>query len=168
MLVYIIKYPGSITKTFIYFVTGLLIYTGIQAQEFSRIHYDIKDGLPSTTVYDITQDKDGFIWLATENGLSKFDGIHFKTFTTRDGLPDNAILKVHGDKKGRVYFIPFIHTPYFYYNDSIYKLNIADRQQVDLASITFFFNKGDQVLVIAVSNSYLINNKDSAISLSEA
>ena len=34
------------------------------------------------------------MWFATENGLSRFDGKNFKTFTTKDGLPDNEILKI--------------------------------------------------------------------------
>ncbi|HEX7905098.1 MAG TPA: histidine kinase [Chitinophagaceae bacterium] len=167
MLVYVIKYPGIIKKVFTCLVISLFVYTGIQAQEFGHIHYDIKDGLPSNTIYDITQDKSGFIWFATENGLTKFDGLHFKTFTTRDGLPDNAILKVHGDEKGRVYFIPFTHTPYFYYNDSIYKLKVAARQQADLTNTSYFFNNGDQVVLVAASDSYLLNSKDSLVSLNE-
>ena len=58
-------------------------------------------------MYDATQDKEGFMWFATENGLSRFDGKNFKTFTTKDGLPDNEILKLFLDSKGRLWIMPF-------------------------------------------------------------
>jgi signal transduction histidine kinase/ligand-binding sensor domain-containing protein len=37
----------------------------------------MKDGLPATFVYSITQSTDGYIWLGTADGLARFDGIHF-------------------------------------------------------------------------------------------
>ncbi|HET6994549.1 MAG TPA: two-component regulator propeller domain-containing protein, partial [Chitinophagaceae bacterium] len=55
----------------------------LPAQSFSSVHYDTKDGLASATVYDISQDGNGFIWFATENGLCRFDGKNFRTFDTR-------------------------------------------------------------------------------------
>jgi ligand-binding sensor domain-containing protein len=42
--------------------------------------YSIRDGLPNNHVRWITQDKDGFLWIATWDGLSRFDGIEFKTY----------------------------------------------------------------------------------------
>lgn len=137
------------------------------AQNFSSIHYSEKDGLPSNTVYDITQDKDGFIWFGTENGLSRFDGKNFKTLTTKDGIPDNAVLKVHGDNTGRVYFSPFTYTPHCYYKDSIYKLRIPDQYKVDIANASVYYTKGDQVIIVGINDSYITQYNDSVISLQE-
>src|SRR5258705_788702 len=105
----------------IIFCTQLTAATTLQAQSYSSVHYDKKDGLPSATVYNITQDKKGFIWFGTENGLCRFDGKNFRTYTTKDGLPDNSILKVYGDNSGRVYFTPFTHSLHYYQNDSFFK-----------------------------------------------
>ena len=38
-----------------------------------------EDGLPSNTVYQIKQDKKGFIWLATANGLVRYNGTEFQS-----------------------------------------------------------------------------------------
>ena len=73
--------------------------------------YDISDGLPSNHVYKCLQDKKGFMWLATENGLSRFDGNSFKNFTVKDGLPDNDILDIFLDSAGNVWMIPFAKNP---------------------------------------------------------
>lgn len=142
----------------IFFILALT--NSLQAQSYSSVHYDTKDGLPSATVYDISQDKKGFIWFATENGLCRFDGKNFKTFTTKDGLVDNSVLKVESDKSGRVYFAPFTHSLYYYENDSFFKFPVPDKYKVDLSNITRFAPKGNDLVVAGVEHSYILK-KDS-------
>lgn len=105
------------------------------AQEYSYSHYDSKEGLAGSTVYCMTQDKEGFLWFGTETGLSRYDGTHFKNFTREDGLPDNEIIQLFADSKGRVWLSPFRKTICYYYkgvihnsdNDSLLKkLNIKE------------------------------------------
>lgn len=43
-------------------------------------HYTINDGLASNSVNDIEVDNEGFIWIATEAGLNRFDGYEFRTY----------------------------------------------------------------------------------------
>lgn len=43
-------------------------------------HYSIEDGLSQSKIQSILQDKEGYIWLATWNGLEKFDGYTFKNY----------------------------------------------------------------------------------------
>jgi ligand-binding sensor domain-containing protein len=90
------------------------------AQEFSYTHYDITEGLAGSIVYCITQDKDGFIWVGTETGVSRFDGTHFINFTTTDGLPDIEVLQIFGDSRGRVWMAPFRKSVCYYYKGKIY------------------------------------------------
>ena len=40
-------------------------------------HISSADGLPSNQIYDMTQDADGYIWMAAANGLCRYDGYHF-------------------------------------------------------------------------------------------
>ncbi len=66
-------------------------------------HYTSSDGLASSTVYQIMQSKDGFIWFATSNGISRFDGTNFTTYRTDDGLSSNSIITLAEGKKGEIY-----------------------------------------------------------------
>src|SRR5258708_28114243 len=93
----------------------MLLPACLFSQEYSYTHYDISDGLAGSTVYCITQDKDGFIWLGTETGVSRFDGTHFRNFTTADGLPDIEILQMFVDSKGRGWMAPFGESFCFYF-----------------------------------------------------
>ncbi len=101
------------------FVVSAVIFRA-KAQEYSYTHYDTKDGLPGSTVYGMAQDKDGFIWLGTEAGLCRFDGVNFKTYTKADGLPSNDILNVRIDSRGRVWLNPFKAAVCYYENGKIH------------------------------------------------
>ncbi|MDC0603418.1 hypothetical protein OAP14_10435 [Aliiglaciecola sp.] len=50
---------------------------------FDVERYSVKSGLPDSTVYSIAKDKQGFLWLGTPNGLSRFNGVDFDTFSAQ-------------------------------------------------------------------------------------
>ncbi|AMR30801.1 hypothetical protein A0256_04865 [Mucilaginibacter sp. PAMC 26640] len=50
------------------------------AQTYYFKHYQVEQGLSNNTVYTGTQDKNGFMWFGTKDGLNRFDGYSFKTF----------------------------------------------------------------------------------------
>jgi ligand-binding sensor domain-containing protein len=69
----------------------------------SYYHYTTTDGLASSTVFNIIQDRTGYIWFGTLNGISKFDGKHFTTFTTNQGLNSNTITSLAEGDRGELY-----------------------------------------------------------------
>ena len=56
------------------------------------------------TVYQVHQDKKGFMWFGTENGICRYDGKEMETFYHSD-LLDNEILRIHEDSWGRIWFM---------------------------------------------------------------
>ena len=104
----------------LYTVTLLLNVNTIKAQS---VNYTANDGLASNTVYDLCQSTSGYIWFATENGLSRFDGKNWRTFTTDDGLPDNEVLKLFADTKGRVWISTYNKQIAYIYNNTIKNKN---------------------------------------------
>src|SRR5271163_3720498 len=75
----------------------------LPAQESYLKHYSSNDGLPSTETYSVFQDSKGYIWIASDMGVSRFDGYNFKVFTTADGLTDNTVFKFLEDHAGRIW-----------------------------------------------------------------
>lgn len=59
----------------------LLVCAAAQSVNFLHYNISIENGLPESTVLSITEDKVGFIWVATPNFLCRYDGSDFKTFT---------------------------------------------------------------------------------------
>lgn len=68
-------------------------------------HYSVDEGLPSSEVYQTIQDERGYIWLATDRGLSCFDGNMVRNFTTDDGLPDNSVRHLFEAADGRLWLV---------------------------------------------------------------
>ena len=75
----------------------LLSSSILQAQPEFRIvnQYTRREGLSNTAVYDIYQDSRGFLWIATKEGLNRFDGLHFKSYYHNKydpgSLPHNTV-----------------------------------------------------------------------------
>ena len=84
----------------------LLLFFGITAntQQYYFANYTLDDGLPHSRVNALIQDKQGYIWIGTSMGVSKFDGHTFKNFTIKDGLGDNKVTAIYETKKGIILF----------------------------------------------------------------
>jgi ligand-binding sensor domain-containing protein len=82
--------------------------------QFQRYrNYSSKDGLPSSEVYEMIQDSSGYMWFATDMGVSRFSGYEFKNYTTENGLADNTVFGIHQDYKGRIWFRSASKLSYF-------------------------------------------------------
>ena len=64
--------------------------------------FDVTSGLPANEINDLVQDQRGYVWIATEKGVSRFDGYHFENFNSTSHpsiFKDNRInrIKKNGD-----------------------------------------------------------------------
>ncbi len=96
----------------------LLVWSFSFCQQYTN--YTLNDGLPSNHVYRITQDYDGFIWIITDKGMSKFDGKTFKNFTIKEGLPSNDIWNIRITPDNKVWFFTKANKLGYIYNDKIH------------------------------------------------
>ncbi|MBN8691662.1 MAG: SpoIIE family protein phosphatase [Bacteroidetes bacterium] len=76
----------------------LLFPCVITSQTYYFESYGVRHGLAQSNVAATVQDANGYYWLATESGLSKFDGKNFTNYTTENGLADNNITGLLIDK----------------------------------------------------------------------
>ncbi|HET9325480.1 MAG TPA: ATP-binding protein [Candidatus Eisenbacteria bacterium] len=65
--------------------------------------WTIEDGLPTSTVQDIAQTPDGYLWLSTTGGLARFDGVRFEVFGLAHGLPTNRFQGLTTDRAGTLW-----------------------------------------------------------------
>lgn len=63
----------------------------LNGQQYSFISFSTPEGLPQSQVNSITQDHDGYLWVGTFGGLSKFNGKSFTNYNVSDGLLNNRV-----------------------------------------------------------------------------
>lgn len=87
----------NVNLLFLSLIVTLFINVNANAQSYPFKIHSIEDGLSQAVVHDIIQDKQGYIWIATGYGLSKYNGHEFRNFYTKDGLPSNKITALYRD-----------------------------------------------------------------------
>jgi diguanylate cyclase (GGDEF)-like protein len=67
--------------------------------------WSIQDGLPQISALSLAQDHVGYLWVGTQSGLARFDGVRFVTYTSEDtpALPGNWIRALLADRSGRLW-----------------------------------------------------------------
>ncbi|HJU82827.1 MAG TPA: diguanylate cyclase [Holophagaceae bacterium] len=80
-----------------------LAYGAVPPGRFSFRRYGSEQGLRNLAVLSMLQDRQGFMWMGTEDGLYRYDGHRFQDFGTRDGLPSSYITDMVEDGQGRLW-----------------------------------------------------------------
>ena len=97
------------TATCIFTCAALFFLLPVQgtAQGFRVDRFSIDDGLSQSDVNAILQDRRGFLWIATQDGLNRYDGYGFRVYTRHAGdstsLPDSYIWSLCEDSSGALW-----------------------------------------------------------------
>jgi ligand-binding sensor domain-containing protein len=77
------------------------------AQRVRFEHLTINDGLPENSVRSMLQDRYGFLWFGTQNGLARYDGYRMRTFLPDPDDPDairvRFVITMAEDSRGRIW-----------------------------------------------------------------
>ncbi|MHC1702383.1 MAG: histidine kinase [Tenuifilaceae bacterium] len=103
----------------IFVITLFSVCTYAQNPEPVFRKYTVDNGLPSSTIYHVFQDSKGYMWFATANGVSRFNGYKFENFDLQSGLVDNDVFEIYEDYKQRIWFIPMSGKLAYYENGKI-------------------------------------------------
>ena len=75
----------------------------VLAQRYVFEHYGHEQGLRNLAIDCLLQDRTGFLWVGTQNGLFRLDGRRFREFGPADGLPGSWIHALHEDAEGTLW-----------------------------------------------------------------
>jgi ligand-binding sensor domain-containing protein len=108
--------------TIVSLLTSLFLVVALDAQSTAHPtfrQYTTDSGMASSEVYCIVQDLEGFIWVSSDNGVSRFDGYEFQNFGVKDGLKENVIFVLQLDQAGNVWMQAMSGNIYHSHGDSI-------------------------------------------------
>ena len=86
---------------------GLPLFALDPAKKLSQYRLQVwnsEAGLPGDTVFAVLQTRDGYLWVGTQSGLARFDGLDFHIFTQDNtNLPGNDIRALYQDQQGTLW-----------------------------------------------------------------
>ncbi len=74
-------------KLQILFALAISTAAPAKAQQYAFQYFGVEQGLTNLAVKTLFQDRTGFIWVGTEHGAFRYEGVRFREFTKKDGLP---------------------------------------------------------------------------------
>ena len=85
-------------------LAGLSAAPAARAETRILRNYTVEDGLTQIHALAVAEDHDGYLWIGTADGVSRFDGNRFTNFQTRDGLPAGRVYAIHPARNGDILF----------------------------------------------------------------
>jgi ligand-binding sensor domain-containing protein/serine phosphatase RsbU (regulator of sigma subunit) len=89
-------------RRIIFFISLVLPVQGF-SQNYFFDNYGVAEGLSQSTVFDILQDYNDYVWMGTRAGVSRFDGIQFINYTMEDGLAENGVRVLFMDARNNIW-----------------------------------------------------------------
>lgn len=145
--------------------------------ETSATLLSVNEGLSQGMIFDLEQSRDGFIWIATKDGLNRYDGSRFKVFSpdpfNPHAIAGSEVTMLFEDSRGWLWVVTAegldIYDPvsglfYHVYHDGKPLVNYWGRV-VETPDGTIWFSDDDQIWKIKVKNDMLLRGavKDKAI-----
>jgi ligand-binding sensor domain-containing protein len=127
-------------------ITGLLflcILNAVSAQRYPFTTITNKDGLPQSSVFKTMQDHQGYIWMATEAGLTRYDGYQFKNYSYYSGLNANFIFDIEFDAQGRLWIGSFGTGVAVFNGNDFYVFNHTNGFPANFTTDLFFSSSGE-------------------------
>ncbi|WP_452229833.1 histidine kinase [Lacinutrix sp. MEBiC02404] len=146
------------------FIFFLLCSRLIYAQEPVSIHITEKDGLPDIEFYGVLEDSKGFIWLACDSGLYRYDGKTYTQYTNAEkrGL---SVFSLFEDKKGRVWCTNI--SGQFFYIENNKLITFIDLKEELKGQLANFRIQNNQLLITRNRVLYVIDLKSKKIILKD-
>lgn len=79
----------------------------LPAESYTRENWTVADGLPINSITALLQTRDGYLWLGTNDGVVRFDGVRFTVYNAGNTpeLPSNRITALHEDRAGALWIL---------------------------------------------------------------
>ena len=118
---------------------GILVY-GQKMESYPGHFITTENGLPANDVYHIVQDKDLFIWIATDNGVVKYNGSEMTVFDSDNGLPYNSVLHLFYQGGERIYGSTFYNKFFYIEDDEVYVYPYNDELNEIIPDFSLIFS----------------------------
>lgn len=149
-------------KIFLWIVFGFFVISKAYTQTYYINNYSIESGLPTSFIYDATQDNRGRMWFATSDGLSIFDGFLWQNIERIDSQQIGSCRKLFKDEKGIIWAVPlYMCEKMIYFENDIPKfINLPEvrkeKSNFGITSLIVNYENEEPVIYIGSFNGIYI------------
>ncbi|WP_298393617.1 sensor histidine kinase [Flavobacterium sp.] len=111
--------------------------------------------MPSNHIYEITEDNNGFLWIGSDNGVSRFDGKRFVNYSTKNGLPSNDVIQIRKEKNGTIWANCYKQPPSYFDEKSNRFISFESNKKIIKSSRTLL-----NIQVHPVNGIYFQNSSE--------
>jgi signal transduction histidine kinase/ligand-binding sensor domain-containing protein len=154
----------TLSSIFLFLLINLV--NAQQVKRYSFTHHGMKEGLASNVTSCVAQDEMGYIWIGTNNGLQRFDGVRYITFRAKKNdpasIPNNGIVQILFDKKNNLWIITadqkvgIFDTHNFIYREQ--KLKLTKQSVLNLGEKLICDEDGN-ILLLFMNGGYITWNE---------
>ena len=106
---------NNLSRNLVFFITVVFFFNDVfllfaldptkTFTQYVQDNWQTDQGLPQNAIYCITQTKDGFLWIGTEEGVARFDGVRFTVFNKANTpeIKNNIINALFADREGNLW-----------------------------------------------------------------
>ena len=98
----------------------IFLFANTFAQEVVVDNFSAGSNLASSYTTQVLEDQENYIWVSTDNGVTRFDGYRFQNFDISDGLPENDIVRMFMDKQNTIWFLSQSGLVSYFSNEKIH------------------------------------------------
>ena len=124
-------------------------------------HFTVDDGLPQSIITDIMKDSRGFIWLASNGGVSRFDGHIFHNYSVANGYPFHLVTGIIEKEPGVFWVADYASGLYELKDEQVRKLQLPFKTPD--ARINFLRKEKDNTILISLAPDGLIVCKNDSM-----
>ncbi len=118
--------------------TCALLASAVSSANVNKYRFfNSEKGLVSNYAINVIQDNNGFLWVGTQDGLSRFDGLSFNNYPEKgDSLSSTQISSSFKDSKGRLWFGLYNGNVLLYADDKIQEIDLSQYESSSINEIT--------------------------------
>jgi diguanylate cyclase (GGDEF)-like protein len=150
---------------------GLVLFSlccaSMSAQRYSFREYT--QGLGNLNITAIQQDRTGYLWVGTQNGLYRYDGSQFQRYGASQGISDRIIDNLYVGQDGTLW-VGTSAGIYFGRKDGLFaqvKLPFPLNEFTHPTGTTFASNKADEVVTVSSSRGVVLHKRDHDVWVAE-
>jgi signal transduction histidine kinase/ligand-binding sensor domain-containing protein len=147
------------------FPACFFIWGVVAAQQYSFVRFTIENGLSNNVVYSTYQDSKGYLWIATHDGLNRYDGYEFKKFLhnpfDKKSLAGNMTIDMTEDAEGRLWILTNTHLHGFDEKDESFERHVLPAGIINHSnqSASKLINGNKRFLLLNLFNGLFVFDK---------